>query len=132
MSGTNREKQFITSATLAANYTSDPIPCRGYDEIALQLELAGTSTPVGSMFIQGRETPSGDWADLPIDRAAGAGVTHVAGEANIDISNGTTNSRILVTIASPPRHMRVRWARGSGGSATGLNGYYTARKWNLP
>lgn len=133
MAAAVRAKQFITDGDITADFTSDPIPCLGYDELEIDLEISGESDPEMNVSVQGRLHPDGEYDNLPIDRIAGVGATlAAAGDTAIAVSNGSSESRIKLTIASPPRHCRVFCDVTAAGAATGLQGRYTLKKWNLP
>lgn len=89
----------------------------------IEFSMLNTTTPAGTLRVEGRVGTSGNYVPLKLDRVHGTatGVTHTAGETDIAISSPAANVLLLICVADPPTQIRTNWDNTSGGAVDTIN-----------
>lgn len=136
----------IPLRTLLANVASDTsvvtaaVQCNKIWDVRFQVVVALASTPIGVITVEGTEdndavnadinagtygggSETANWVPLTLPEGCvhhNAGAAFTGPDTDIDVDTTSLLARILIILATPPARLRVRWARDSGGTTTGL------------
>jgi len=123
---------WVADGSLAADHTTASVDCREAKTIWFDIEMLSTSTPLGSVFIQGSVD---DTTYVAMSIADGkmltdsSEVTHVfaTDPTKIVITSLSATANILVGFENPPPYVKFFWDRTSGGEASALDIGYSIR-----
>jgi len=123
------EDEWIVDADISADFTSGVIDCRGKSRLHLGFVFSPTTDPVGDLYVQG-SVGNVLFANLPLDEGKvftsdPVAITHTSADlTKIVVNDPAALAIVEFTIINPMPYMRAFFDHGSGGSATGLDGYF--------
>lgn len=121
---------WLSAQSLAATFSSATIDCRGYHQLEFTITIDSTDDPVGDLYLEGAAVDVAARM-LPVQLELGkvlssnAAVTHTGADlTKIVINDPAATATVSFKVELPFAFMRLRYVRGSGGSATGMTAAY--------